>query len=154
MRDHFRDAYNESTIYTDALFDLVCGDLLGEGIHRRVYRHKLDPSRVVKFSFASDQGAFANVQEWTLWQRCRDTPYAKWLAPCRAISLGGIILIQDYVPDAKKSQLPKTVPAFLTDLKVANWGMSDRQPKCRDYANHLMMETGWTRRMRRADWWE
>jgi len=136
-------------VYKDC-FNLLCGEKLGAGIHRDVFECKLRPDLVVKVE-KSDHRYFANVMEMQFWcdnQYAKDI--AKWLAPCEYLSPDGRILLQRRAqPIVDESQLPKQLPAFLTDLKMRNFGMLDGRVVCVDYALNVVIAS---RRMREAHW--
>ncbi|MCR6656627.1 MAG: hypothetical protein NVV63_12635 [Opitutus sp.] len=142
-------------VATNDIVRMFVGQPLGSGCHRSVFAHGQDSSLVVKLE--SGCGTFANPQEWEVWQRVCDTAFARWFAPCLAISGCGAALIQRRttpVPiETLEAELP-SVPAFFTDLKVGNWGRLDGRLVCHDYGNHLLYERGMTTRMRKAKWWE
>lgn len=129
---------NEST-HLD-LFNMFCGKLIGEGIHRKVFECKVRPDLVVKVESDDGYRYFANVFEqqfWDSYRYCKDV--AKWLAPCESMSPDGRILLQkkcDQVPDSYK--LPASIPEFLTDLKRSNFGILDGKLVCVDYAITVM----------------
>lgn len=139
MTDHFEDCFN-----------MLCGKLLGEGIHRKVFACKIRPDLVVKVE-TDDSRGFANVFEqqfWDCYQYCDDVK--KWLAPCEFLSPDGRILLQkkcDPVPDSYN--LPKVMPEFLTDLKRANFGLLDGRLVCVDYAITVMNPIT---KPRKAEW--
>lgn len=124
-------------IFEDA-FNLLCGKLLGEGIHRKVYECKLRPELVVKVEYDTDYRYFANVMEMKFW--CDNQHYekvAKWLAPCEYMSPDGLILLQRKVSpitDTPLAILPEKIPSFLCDVKRENFGMLDGNLVCIDYA--------------------
>ena len=126
--------------YRDA-FNLLCGTLLGEGIHRKVFECRLRPDLVVKVEKDIEWRCFANVAEQRFWDDA-GTKEALWLAPCVYLSPDGRILMQRRVaPVAPDDVLPQTVPAFLTDMKRSNFGwLPDADPQkprrlvCVDYA--------------------
>jgi len=132
------------------LLGLVCGDYLGGGMTREVYRFAPDEDFVIKFE--PNEGHFQNVAEWQLWERIAETKFAKWFAPCHRISHCGRILIARYAEPLAAINLPAEVPAFFTDLKPGNWGSYKKHPVALDYGKHLMLERGMTGRMRKADW--
>lgn len=133
---------------------LFLGKKLGYGEHRDVYAHDLDPRYVLKIE--RQACLFANVSEWDIWNNLRHGDFKEWLAPCIAISPNGIVLVQARTEPVKlediRTEVPK-VPAFLTDLKVQNWGRLDGRIVCHDYGNHRFYGIGATKRMRKADWW-
>lgn len=142
-----------SGVLSTEFFDLMCGNVIGEGISRIVYEHALDDKLVVKFEVA--KGRFQNVAEWQAWENLSEVkPLARWLAPCVAISPCGMVMLQRRVAPLRKDQAPKVVPAFLTDTKYANWGMFEGRPVCCDYGRNRLQSVGATGRMRKADWWE
>jgi len=132
-------------------FNLLCGKLIGEGIHRKVFECRIASQYVVKVEQELDWRCFANVNEmrfWTDHQYYR--PVARWLAPCFQLSPDGRILLQHRAtPVADKSELPKRLPSFLTDIKPENFGWIDKQLVCVDYA--LVNEAPSTR-LRKAEW--
>lgn len=117
--------------------DMFCGDFLGEGMSRRVYRHAHDRTKVIKIENTSE--TFQNVIEWELWEVNQYyDKVSKWLAPCRFISHSGTYLVMDYVEDIEKSQIPAKLPSFMCDLKVANMGMYNDQIVLRDYGTTIL----------------
>jgi len=147
------DRSNFPTTLSMDMFQLFCGDLIGEGIARRVYQHALDPNLVVKIEDRAR--SFQNVFEWQVWDRVREAKgIAAWFAPCEAISPCGAILIQRRTAAARESEHPARVPTFFTDLKRSNWGLIGKRLVCHDYGSHLMLENGMTSRSKRADWWD
>lgn len=143
-------------------FDLLCDQQIGLGMSRTVFSSKLMPDCVIKIEDTA--GHFQNIVEWETWQRVKDTEFSRWFAECRWISGNGSILIMERTRPAAPQELPERVPAFLTDLKRANFGMAKAQKKdgkpgrewfvCHDYGTHLMFENGMTKRLRKADWWD
>lgn len=131
-------------------YDMFCGDLLGEGISRQVYAHRLDPSAVIKIEVA--HGAFQNVMEWELWSVVAHTKSARWFAPCVSISPCGLVLIQKKAIDVRKEDLPRKVPTALTDLKTANWGRLGSAVVCRDYGCNKALSLGVLGGLRKAGW--
>lgn len=130
-------------------FNLLCGKLLGEGIHRKVFACKLRPDLVVKVE-EDDYRYFANVLEQKFWDDNREyKPVAKWLAPCEYLSPDGRLLLQRRVEPAREKDLPDKMPSFLTDLKVSNFGWLDGRLVCTDYAITIPNPSI---RLRKADW--
>ena len=134
------------------LFSLVVGAKLGQGAFREVYASKTNPKVVLKFE--TDDGNFDNILEHEVWNRVKDTEFAKWFAPVHHISDCGVILVQERTQPLAMSELPARIPAFFTDLKRQNWGRLNGRIVCHDYGRNLLMENGMTKRMRKADWWE
>lgn len=72
---------------------MVCGEKLGEGIHRTVYACKIKPELVVKVE-TDDMRYFANVLEMRFWNDHEHySKVADWLAPCEYLSPDGRILM-------------------------------------------------------------
>lgn len=112
---------------------LIAGDLIGEGVYRRTFECKLDPSLVIKVETST--GTFCNIQEWTTWDNwSRCLSVADWLAPCVSISPNGLFLLQRKTTPLDLKKLPTRLPAFLTDRKTANYGMLGKRLVCHDYA--------------------
>jgi len=137
------------TIHEEA-FNLLCGDLIGEGESRRVFECKIRPDLVVKVEEA-DFRIFANVIEQKLFDDTKDIQaISKWLAPCEFLSPDGRILLQrkcDPVPSSFK--LPDKVPEFLGDLKRENFGVLGKKLVCVDYGIYFstistkLVKAGW-----------
>lgn len=137
----------DSTLARD-LFNMIAGDHLGGGIAREVFVHGQDSDLVLKIE--TESRSFQNVLEWEAWQRLRDTEHAKWFAPCVSISSCGLILVQKRTMPAL--HYPDTLPAFITDTHMGNFGTIDGQFVCHDYGANLLMERGMTKRMVKANW--
>lgn len=125
---------------TDATFEdafnLLCGDKLGEGIHRTVFECRIRPDLVVKVE-DEEWRSFANVREQRFWDDHEHMPdVAKWLAPCESLSPDGRILLQRRVTPVL--ELPKQLPNFLTDRKAENFGMLGKRLVCVDYSTVIM----------------
>lgn len=138
MKDKF--AFEEA-------FNVLCGDLIGEGCHRKVFACKVDPGLVVKVE--TNTLEFANVNEYQLWQNYCDTDCGKWLAPCVQLSPYGRILLQRHCDPVRKDELPEKMPAFLTDHKLENFGMYEGRLVCFDYATIIVNPS---LAMRKAHW--
>lgn len=136
--------------YEDA-FNLLCGKLIGQGIHRKVFECRLRDDLVVKVENSGDWRYFANVHEMKFW--CDHSEYKKvsqWLAPCEYLSPDGRILLQRRArPIADQSDLPAKLPGFLTDVKADNFGLLDGRVVCVDYA---MTIPNPSTALRRASW--
>jgi hypothetical protein len=131
-------------------FALLCGRLLGEGIHRRVYECRIRPDLVVKVE-SDELRYFANVHEHKFWadNQHREN-VACWLAPCEYLSPDGRVSLQKRVEPITSSQdLPDALPAFLTDVKRSNFGWLDGRLVCVDYA---MVSQSASARLRRVFW--
>ena len=132
-------------------FNLLCGELIGQGIHRKVFECRLRPDLVVKVEKEGDWRSFANVMEQKFWddhQFCAKV--ASWLAPCEYLSPDGRILLQrKATPVGEHEELPIEIPSFLTDLKRANFGRIDGALVCVD---HAMTIPNPSTRMKRVVW--
>jgi hypothetical protein len=116
-------------------FNLLCGDLIARGAHRKVFTCKLRDDLVVKVE-DDENRRFANVLETEFWHNHQYyEPVAKWLAPVVMLSPDGRLLLQKRC-DVPSSDFkwPEKVPAFLTDLKVGNFGLFNGRLVCFDYA--------------------
>lgn len=130
-------------------FHMLTGKMLGSGIHRDVYECALIPDCVVKVEDKAK--CFSNVVEWDLWQRFKDTKtVARWLAPCVDISSSGTILIQKRVKRMRIEEMPATMPDFLQDFKIENFGMLDGRLVCCDYAG---MNISANIKRIKVEWW-
>lgn len=122
-------------IQSEDLLNFLCGEKLGAGQYRTVFAHQFDDGKVIKMD---NMGNFSNVREYRLWEELRDTPLAKWLAPCYGLSGYGVWLLQARTEPLQRAQLPKKIPALFCDLKLSNWGMFEGRPVCHDYGNSLL----------------
>ena len=148
MADNDVADYFKSTIAKDFL-DLFAGERIGRGISRAVYEYRIDPTLVIKIELASQR--FQNMQEWENWRTWRETPgVARWLAPCVDISPCGIVMLQKRTRPLEQDELPKTLPAFLTDTKIHNFGILGGKVVCHDYA---LLVSSLSHRQRKAHWW-
>ena len=147
-----RSRFN-GTISVD-LYQLMCGKWLGGGIGRGVYVLGVDPSLVIKVETVGR--SFQNVTEWEVWDDLvrADTDAMDWFAPCHYISPCGTILIQARTTPLAKSQAPKKVPAFFTDLKYQNFGMYDGRVVAHDYGFHKFVALGSKCKLQRAQWYD
>jgi hypothetical protein len=140
-------------VFEDA-FNLFCGDLLGSGIHRKVFECKLRDDLVVKVEDNEVQHAwraFANVHEMRFWEDHQHyKPIADWLAPCEWMSPDGLVLLQKRVsPLPLDYQLPEQMPSFLTDFKRANFGLYEGRLVCVDYSTTIPNPS---RKPKKAHW--
>src|SRR3990167_6127364 len=133
----------------DDLVNLVMGEQLGEGIHRKVFAYSLDKKWVIKCAVECPN---INVLEEEIWLMVKDTNIAKWFAPCGEISECGIFLLQNRVEKRSKAEYPKVVPAFFGDLKYNNFGWLNGQFVCCDYAGFIStsMVHQWKGKMKKA----
>lgn len=127
---------------------MMCGEYIGGGLYRNVFRSRLNPDEVIKVEM--EGGCFSNVHEWEVWQQVQFAPaLAKWFAPCKFISPAGSVMIQARTTPCAKKDLPEKVPGFLTDLKVENWGWLGDRVVCHDYGNILI---GVDKRLKKVKW--
>lgn len=131
------------------LFDMFCGEKIGSGIHRDVFACKLMPEYVVKVE-KDDYREFANIMEAKFWwNNERYRPVAQWLAPVKALSPDGRILLQARCSPVRTTELPEKIPSFLTDVKPANFGFYDGRIVCCDYAWTILNPSV---RWKKAEW--
>jgi hypothetical protein len=116
-------------------FNLLAGDFIGSGIHRKVFACTLRPELVVKVEY-DEPRSFANVHEMRFWNDNEDRKaVADWLAPCEFLSPDGRLLLQYRVdPLPSDYVVPKYLPYFLGDLKRANFGLYQGRFVCVDYS--------------------
>lgn len=126
-------------VLDDALA-LILGDPLAEGMDRVVFEHRQDPSLVVKIE-TRDGDLFQNVIEWVTWNDLRETRFAKYLAPCHAISPNGRALVMTRVEPLEEGRQVR-LPSFLTDLKVCNYGLLEGRVVACDYGANLLLNHG------------
>lgn len=130
---------------------LYCGKELGYGVYRQVFKHEFDDTCVIKVERGGNK-IFSNVREWAVWNEIKDTPFAKYFAPCVAISENGNVLIQRRTQIPQKKKYPQKMPAFFTDFKYQNFGLYKGKLVCHDYAG-FNIDKGLTKRMINANWW-
>ena len=133
-------------------FNMLCGRLIGEGIHRKVFKCKIRPDLVVKVEEADGyERHFANWAESKFWTDNQHyEAVSKWLAPTEYLSPDARVLLQvrcEPVPESFK--LPEQVPSFLTDLKRDNFGFYQGRLVCFDYA--LALNTP-NVRLKKVEW--
>lgn len=131
-------------------FWMLCEEQIGQGIGRTVYSSRILKDCVVKVE--SNSGSFQNIIEWETWNRVKETPFAKWFAPCEWISPNGIVLVMKRTTPIAK--YPEKMPVFLTDFKKTNYGLYNKKVVCHDYGTNLLFEYGMNNKLKRADWWE
>lgn len=146
----FDKTHHFKTIIGLDIAGMLLGDYIGSGAFRDVFAHATSEQHVVKVEDGA--GSFHNIAEWETWKAVENTPYAKWFAPCSHISPAGTILVMRRVEHCSELFLPKRVPAFLTDLKVENWGLLDGNPVACDYGLTLLTERALTKAMRGVKW--
>jgi hypothetical protein len=124
--------------------DMLCGDLLGTGSTRTVFRNFFDKTKVVKVA-TTTQGIKANQEEFNTWNAVSYfTKINSYFAQCYSLSRCASILIQEYIPDLPDGKYK--LPNFFTDLKPENYGLvsgtKSSQIVCRDYGLNLLREKG------------
>lgn len=132
-------------------YDLLCGDWLGTGSSRKVFACRINPDLVVKVEQNhGEYRNFRNILEHDFWQRFRDVEVvAKWLAPIEHLSPDGRILLMKRAEIVGNAERPKLLPAFLSDLKLENFGRIDDRIVCVDYPFQLIDAST---RLRKVDW--
>lgn len=131
-------------------FNLLCGELLGEGTYRKTFACRLDPTLVVKVEKEEEQRTFSNVYEERNWRDLQEfKPVARWLAPVVDISPCGMLLLMKRVVPLRANELPDRLPRFLTDLKPENYGLYEGRLVVCDYPVILCNVSLKTRRV---DW--
>lgn len=144
----------DSLFMTKEFMRLICDQHMGSGSRRDVWGCSWLPD--VVFKFEPSEGDFANIAEWEFWNEVKDQPWQRqWLAPCLAISPCGGVLAMKRCDRVELDRLPKEVPVWVTDQKLANWGMmEDKEHGHRavlvDY--HMTIST-LNKRTKRPDWW-
>lgn len=122
------------------MFNMICGEKLGSGIHRCVYECKTDNRYVVKVEYEPQDGyrSFANVLESKFYDdHIEYEAVSKWLAPCAYLSPDGLVMMQrrtEPVRSTEFDEMRHTLPMFLTDIKAENFGFLDGKLVCHDYA--------------------
>ena len=148
-----REKYFNNNIFAGDMFDMLCGNYISSGSSRSVYEFiGSDTEKEHVLKFERKQHSFQNVSEWEVWSKLEYTEFAKWFAPCANISPCGTILIQRQTTPCPAEFAPKRIPRFFTDIKLSNFGMLDGNFVCHDYGLHLLMESGMTKHMRKAEW--
>lgn len=147
---------SKSRVFEDA-FNMFAGRKLGSGVNRDVFECKLRPELVVKVEIVPENGyrSFCNVLETRFWD---DHQYRKaiadWLAPIHYTSPDGLVVLQERVRICDKDdveKMPATIPAFLTDRKVQNFGWTKAgKLVCVDYAFTIPNPSV---RKNKAEWW-
>lgn len=141
---------NDNPFIHKEFFRMLIGKQLGRGMSRTVYAFKLNPDLVIKVEEGRE--SFQNVREWEYWHEMKDSPVARWLAPCLYISPCGTVLVQGRVHGLDHSKYPKKIPHFFTDTKYNNFGLYKGRFVCMDYGN-IPFAKGVTSKIVKADWW-
>lgn len=129
------------------------GEFIGRGHSRVVLTNPLHDDSVVKLEVKGC--AYTNIAEYAMWTYLQDMEVSKFLAPCLDIGHGGTVLVQKRTQPISREDLPEKIPAFLTDLKLSNWGrLPDGRVVCHDYASafpHVIQREA-TMKMKKAKW--
>jgi hypothetical protein len=124
----------EKVIAVDA-FNMLCGDKIGSGAFRDVFKCKLLPDMVVKVETNTGYRDFANAKEMKFWcDHQHHSAIADWLAPCTYLSPDGRVMLQKKVTPISDAEMPARLPAFLADIKAENFGRLEGRIVCVDYA--------------------
>jgi hypothetical protein len=140
-------------VHLDA-FNLLCGRIIGYGMTRQVFECNVDKKYVVKVEVGEPRTHFQNIMEWMVWRRVSGTNMEKWFAPVHEMSPDGRVLLMHRTMLAGLSDMPKKMPAFFSDFKMANYGMYKGHLVCHDYGSHLLMERGMTKAVVGVNWRE
>lgn len=143
----------DERIFEDA-FNLFCGDLIGSGIHRKVFECKIRDDLVVKVEDNEPKyawRAFANAYEMRFWEDHQHYKrVADWLAPCEWMSPDGLVLLQKRVSVLPLDyELPPQMPSFLPDIKRENYGLYEGRLVCVDYSGAIANPSV---RLRKVNW--
>lgn len=114
------------------LHNFFLGERLGGGLSREVFVFEQDPRYVVKI----ETQYFQNVTEMQVWEAVKDTEWAKWFAPVKAISGFGSVLLMRRTSEAtprQKVNFPDLLPDFMADSRVENWGILNGRWVMHDY---------------------
>lgn len=134
------------------LASLFLGELIGEGVARRVYAYRPDPANfVVKVQTRGsyEEHDYQNIAEWSLW--CMASPdLANWLAPCVALGADGGALLQHRCEPCPTHLIPKRVPKVLGDLHRANFGVLAGKVVVTDYGRNLSLRMSANAKVMRA----
>ena len=154
-RTHLADEIDTRPTTARDLVHLFLGKIIGRGSAREVYQCAQDGECVIKVELEDE--SFQNVVEWEIWQSVKETKFAKYFAPCVAISSNGIFLVQKKVDDLHKKDFPKKVPHFFSDRKYRNYGLYKGNFVCRDYgtmAYRVVDVMKDTKILKKANWWQ
>ena len=117
---------------------MLCGEKLGEGLHRTVYACKIRPDLIVKVEHDVDFRNFMNVFEDQFYA---DNEYFKkvsdWLAPIEFLSPDGRLLMMKRCDPIKDEEIPDRLPSWMTDIKADNFGRLNGRIVLVDYALNI-----------------
>lgn len=151
-RHHAMDVILHDRIVGTEFFNLVCGNLLGEGTSRFVFEYKIDKRYVVKIDCSN---VSANNLEWQIWHEIAYVEKMKrWFAPIGTMTTCGRVMLQRRCKTGiPYDEYPKKIPDFFTDLKYENWGMLDGKMVCFDYASTKLLDFKFDYKLVPAKWW-
>lgn len=134
----------EDTGVYDFNVSSILGQEIGSGLHRIVYKHKLDDDLVIKIE-RQDSLYFANIMEYNLYNDLlgiqAGNDLIKYLAPVTFISKCGKVLFMRKVKPVTNQYLTKnhpTFPSVFTDLKPENVGLYKEKLVVCDYAINML----------------
>lgn len=140
-----------SEVHLEA-FNLLCGNLIGSGMTRKVFECAFDKTLVIKVEDDEVRTHFQNMMEWFVWNQVCGTDWEKWFCPVREISPNGRLLIMPRTSMVSVRELPDRLPKFLMDLKPSNFGMYQDRFVCHDYGTSPLINHGLSNVMRKAEW--
>lgn len=129
--------FRDDIVVTTDIFNLLCGDEIGEGIGRKVFQHNMDKNLVVKIA-TTQEGVRCNSNEYVLWEEIQglkgNLAWVKdWFAPVVAISENANILIMKKTQEKEGKKRPTEVPNFFMDVHYGNFGWIGNKFLCHDY---------------------
>lgn len=137
------------------MFDLassVLGRPLGSGMTRQVFEWVPNTELVVKLETGR---GFQNTIEWETWHALKDTKHGGWLCPVVWISDCGTALLMHRTRPMIPGEEPKSMPAWLSDHKRANYGVFMDRVVCHDYGTNLLLNHGaFTGKRGKPEWWD
>lgn len=146
---HIDRLFNTGTagqILTAQLIDHLVGDHIGNGVERTVFEFGTDGTKVLKI----EPHPRANVLEFEIWQEVKETDHNIWFAPVISISPCGCFLVMERTTELEIHEYPEKIPSYMADTHSGNWGKIGKDVVCHDYANNLIMQKGFNRRMVKA----
>lgn len=131
-RDEFILKKSQDPFFCNDLIGFICGDHIASGTFRDVFEYNLDPKLVVKIQ--RDKDSFNNIIEFEIWNEVRFTPFEKFFAGCRWISIGGRVMLQEKTkPITKTRRPPELIPTCFADIKEDNFGFIGNRFVAHDY---------------------
>lgn len=133
----------------------ICGRHLGSGSFRSVYVYNLDPRFVVKLELLNTN---CNQTEYELWDQIKELKAGlawvkDWFAPIKWISPNGRVMIMKRTFEKENKELPNKVPAFMSDVKLNNFGWIGNKFVCHDYG-FLYGFMNYSNKMKKINWYE